>query len=231
MPKFMSRTYSMPITPFLDSQFEWETTMGRENDPVFSFTLPPVHRRRIDQGRFKEPFAMREQFFAIKDAEEVLSFFREFGPYKLVTVSTAESMTLSSVLRKRDFYEDALLRPLECGRVYSGDSIREGLEDMYLWQNLPMELTFRQPMQAQVRCKDIEEALRATVFLDRLRALPWQRCMRSDCGKPFEATSKRAKMYCSPACAHLQSVRSYNERQRQPTTKKKTKKIAKKKRR
>jgi hypothetical protein len=31
-----------------------------------------------------------------------------------------------------------------------------------------MELPFHSPMQAQVSCKDVEDALRATAFLDRL---------------------------------------------------------------
>lgn len=206
--------YSLPIASYLEVQGEWETTMGQEDDPVFCFAQRPDHQRRMHPGRFKDAFALREQLFAVKNGDDVLSFFREYGPYQLEKpLASAHPVTLSFVLQKRDFYLNALLRPIESGRVYSGDSAGEGLKDIYLWQNLPMELVFRQPMQAFVRCKDIEDALRASVFLDRLRAMPWRRCMREDCGKPFEVPSRRAKIYCSQECAHLQSVRFYNKRQ------------------
>jgi hypothetical protein len=209
------KTYTMSIKAFLESHYEWEVVMQKEDDPVFSFVLPPVPRHRIDPGRFIEPFAMREQFFGIKTAEDVLTFFQEYGPYQLATPldTTAVSVTLSSVLWHRDFYLDALLRPIESGKVYSGESVGVGLMDMYLWQNLQMELTIRQPMQALVPCKDVQDALRASIFLDWQRAMPWRRCMREDCGMPFEVPSRRAKIYCSQECAHLQSVRFYNKRQ------------------
>ncbi len=194
---------------------------------------PDGIRYQREPNRVEEAFALREQFFAIQNANDALQFFERYGPYQLTKQwdTTAQPVKLSQVLRRRDYYLDALLhRSIDnIGRKYSGDELREGLDNIYLWQNLPMELVFRQPMTALVRCKDVEDALRATVFLDRLRALPWQRCIREDCGKPFAVKGQRAKLYCSPECAHLQSVRNYNKRQHtakiakaaKPTTKKK----------
>jgi len=91
---------------------------------------------------------------------------------------------------------------------------RAAFEDYYLWQPLPMEMVFQQPPVVIVRCKDIQEAMRASVFLDRLDGFPWRRCAREDCGQVFKLESKRARLYCSTDCAHLKSVRSYNERKR-----------------
>jgi hypothetical protein len=211
----MSKIYSMPITPYLDLHYEWETTMGKGKDPEFSFALPRGPERRIDSGRFKDAFAMRERFFAIEKPEDALEFFREFGPYKLhklVTTSTALPTKFSTIRWFQDQYLRHLLRPLETDRVHTGNALADVLGQMHCEQNLPMELRFSQPMRAEVRCQDVQEALRATVFLDRLRALPWRSCARVDCGKPFEVTSKRGKIYCSYNCAHLASVRAYNGR-------------------
>jgi hypothetical protein len=92
--------------------------------------------------------------------------------------------------------------------------MRTLMQDWYLWQPLPMEMVFRQPPAVVIRCKDIQDSMRASVFLDRLDGFPWRRCAREDCGKVFKLESKRARIYCSTDCAHLQSVRSYNDRKR-----------------
>jgi hypothetical protein len=213
--------YTLPIVPVLETWDRWRAYIGREADPTISFELEKVVADESGvwsvEKRVKEPFAMREQFFAIAGGEDALGFFQEYGPLNVQARldNKAPAVKLSAVMERKNFYLDALLsRSLDnLNRTYSGDDLREGMQNLYLWQNLPMELAFRQPMQSFVRCKDVEDALRATVFLDRLRALPWQRCAREDCGKPFAVTSKRPKLYCTPECAHLQSVRSYNKRQ------------------
>jgi hypothetical protein len=224
--------YSLPIFPLLETAGAWQAFLGDEADPVISFKLGPMRqtieadgiRHQREPDRVKEASTLRDHFFAIKDAKDALQFFQEYGPYQLAKQwdPTAPPISLSQILRRRDYYLDALLhRSIEnMHRTYSGDELREGLDNIFMWQNLPLELVFRQPLQAIVRCKDVEDSLRATVFLDRLRALPWQRCIRTDCGKPFEVKGQRAKLYCSPECAHLQSVRNYNKRQH---TKKMTK--------
>lgn len=219
-----SRIYSLPIIPFLKTAGEWEAYIGQEADPVISFLFRKRPVQILEDGRRqweaapdrqKEGFALREQFFAIKSAEDALRFFQEFGPYQLPQLwdATAQPIKLSQVLSRRDYYLDGLLhRSIEnIARKYSGDEVGEGLDNIFLWQNLPMELVFRQPMSALVRCKDIEESLRATVFLDRLWGMPWKQCKREDCGKPFEVKTAREKLYCSTECAHLSAVRTYNK--------------------
>jgi hypothetical protein len=217
--------YSLPIHPVLETAGGWQAFLGHEANPVISFKLGPMQQQTIEPDgiryqrvpdRVEEAFELREQFFAIQNAKDALQFFERYGPYQLTKQweSTAQPVKLSWILRRRDFYLDALLqRSIDhMDRTHSGDDVREGLDNFYLLQNLPMELVFRQPMTALVRCKDVEDARRATVFLDRLRALPWQRCVRQDCGKPFPVKGQRPKLYCSPECAHLQSVRNYNRR-------------------
>ena len=66
----------MPITPFLDLDYEWETVMGKGKDPEFSFALPRGPERRIDSGRIRDAYEVREKFFAVETAEDALQFFR-----------------------------------------------------------------------------------------------------------------------------------------------------------
>jgi hypothetical protein len=228
MTNIMSNIYSLPIVPLLQNLDEWQTSMSSEADPLFVFTLPrrPSGWRRNDLAthkrgvRVKDPFVLRDQLFAIEAPDHALAFFHEFGPMEIdddddSKNQTATSVPFSWVKERRDFYRDALLgRPIkiEENPDYSDD---EAADNVYLWHNLTLDLLFRQPMKAIAYCKDVEAALRATVFLDRLRGLPWRACAREDCGKPFELPPRRVKLYCCTECAHLQSVRNYHDRQRE----------------
>jgi hypothetical protein len=161
---------------------------------------------------------IRNTLFSIKKTEQALAFFQEYGPWQVKQRLGAEAGTirLSGLLRERDFYRDALVtREIVGDQLAVGDeAISRALEDFYLWQPLPMEMVFQHPPAVLVRCKDIQDALRASVFLDRMEGFPWRRCGREDCGKVFRIESKHAKRYCTPECAHLQASNDYNERKR-----------------
>jgi hypothetical protein len=134
-------------------------------------------------------------------------------------VKLAVFARLPQILKRRDFYIDALVRPInfDAGTCGGEGSTRTALENLYLWQSLNIELLFRQPMLAVTRCKDVESALRASVFIDRVMGLPWKRCAREDCGQLFNANGrKKSAIYHDEACAHLQAVRSYNNRKPKP---------------
>lgn len=223
--KTSKNNYSLPIYPLLETRDEWRAFLIREDDPVISFELaawvkieePDGTRYQGSPSRVKDAFDLRQSFFEIRTAEDAIAFFQEFGPYQLKNHlgNVTQSVKLSQILSRAEFFRNALFQRSteKIGGHFSGSSLQEGLENIYLWQNLPIELAFRQPMSAVVRCKDVEDALRATVFLDRLRGMPWKQCARVDCGKPFEVKGKRVKLYCSDRCSHLQAVRDYNRRQ------------------
>ncbi len=224
--------YAISIDPILETRGEWDARLSEESDPEISFVFHPNQPQANEDGgttwaaspfRHEEGFELRESFFAIRTAEDALNFYRRYGPHQVMKPldTVAKPLRFSAVVRIRKFYMHALFeRSIDnMRRKYSGEGLHEGTENIYLWQNLYTELLFRQPAAAVVRCKDVEDALRATVFLDRLRGMPWKLCAREDCGKPFEQSSKRTKLYCSTDCAHLQSVRDYNERKRKVTAK------------
>jgi hypothetical protein len=209
--------HPLPVIPVLQTCEEWQITLQPQDDPMFAFVLPPhppgwrrnettTQNRRL---RENDPFIVRARFFEIETPNDALTFFQDFGPYSTDLIR----MEFSGVKQQQAFYRDALLnRPIRHEEKPFNPDDEESFYDYYLWGNLPVELIFQQPMKAIAICKDVEAALRATVFLDRLRGLPWRACARPDCGRPFELPPRRLKLYCSAECAHLQSVRSYNSR-------------------
>lgn len=90
---------------------------------------------------------------------------------------------------------------------------------IYLCQNLPMEMMLQNPPVAIVRCKDVEECLRATFFLDKADGLPWKNCARKKCGLPFKRERNSRKLYCSEKCARLQAQHAYLDRERKKASK------------
>jgi hypothetical protein len=220
--KSKKRIYTIEVIAFLETHREWEASASNDSDPVISFSVGPP--KRIEQdGRTvvvrDEPlpnvFEVREAFFAIRDVNQAVEFFRKYGPWAVADERTQEAapISLSALERQRSFFEDALLtREIwSVKRATNDDELRTALGDWYLWQNLPMELVFGPARAGLVRCKDVQEALRASVFLDRFDREPLRRCARPDCGKFFKQGNKQAKLYCSTQCAHLQSVRKYNQ--------------------
>jgi hypothetical protein len=228
-----NKFYSLPVVPYLETRGGWRVQMSEDADPVFSFAarLPQPKEEggakswSLDPTQFNV-FEIREALFAVRTPPDALQFFETFGPWQIKQHLGTEAMEIrfSSVVRQRDFFQDALLsREIWSSRKASTDEqTRAAVEDYYLWQPLAMEMVFKQPPVVVVRCKDIQDAVRASVFLDRLDGSPWRRCAREDCGRVFKLESKRARMYCSTDCAHLQSVRSYNERKRAEAAKAKS---------
>lgn len=221
-----NRFYSLPVSPYLETRSGWRVHVTEDADPVFSFSarIPqPKHEGgtkswSLDPTQFNV-FEVREALFAVQTPADAVQFFEAFGPWQIKQHLGTEAgdIRFSEVLRQRDFFRDALLmrEPWSSSRAPVRDEqMRAALEDYFLWQPLVMEMVFHQPPVVVVRCWDIRDALRTSVFLDRLDGSPWRRCARKDCGKLFKLESKRARMYCSTDCAHLQSVRSYNERKR-----------------
>ena len=218
------KLYSLPVVPYLETRSGWEPSMTEEADPVFSFSHRPVRAGsesglKLPLDRLKvDAFEVRDALFAIENAGQARAFFQAYGPWQIKQRLSNEAGTIrmSGLLRQMDFFQDALLtQKIDTGQLAIGDeAINKAFEDFYLWQPLPMEMVFQQTPFVVVPCKDIQDALRASVFLDKVEGFPLRRCVREGCGKVFRLEHKHTKVYCSPVCAHLQASRDYNERKR-----------------
>lgn len=210
----MSQTkMTIPVIAALDTRAVWVVTMSEGPDPEFTCRAvrTPKDEMAGERWEFKtaDAFEVRNRVFALQTPEDALELFRACGPWQVKDryALEGEPIRFSQIERLRGFYEDALLRR---SLKETGD-VAEDMRSFYLWQPLPIELQFGTG-RALVRCKDIEAALRASVFLDRQQGFPWKRCRRSDCGRIFKNESKRERLYCGTDCAHLESSRNYQRR-------------------
>jgi hypothetical protein len=225
--RYMSnRVFPIGIRAALQTFWPWEVSVSRDSDPEFSFKLGQIVREEVVDGIpvfTQNPvncdvFKVREKAFGVQQVEDALELFKEFGPWRasIDNPSVGMNIRFSMVLALRDFFEEALLarslEKLHRAKDKSRDELIEEFIGLYLSWPLKIDLQFGDPPQGVVLCHDIQESLRASVFLDKLDGLSWRKCHRKDCGRLFKLTTKKAKLYCSTDCAHLQSVRSYNSR-------------------
>ena len=192
--------------------------MDRGDDPNFLFTFQKTIRPS-DGGAAPEwifnredAFDVRNDFLAIGTPDQALAFFRHYGPWQVKERYAMEAAPFkwSQVQRMRGLFEQALLvaHPSDLG----DSEIQGTMERFWMWQNLAVELPYREPLVAFSRCDDIQTALRASVYLSRLAGLEWNRCAKTDCNKLFQRNSKREQLYCCTEHANVQSTRNYKQR-------------------
>jgi hypothetical protein len=215
---FKAEKLVLPVVPLLECREGWQVTKDRSRDPMFTFSFAPTQTSR----HYVNAFEVRERFFKVRSTEDALRFFADFGPFELLPDKKTDSKRRSTsanpvkwsiVQRAQKDLEGALLR----------DSVPAGLYEFVFEQPLSVELRFRQvtPQSAAqmddagiIDCYDVAHALRASIFLSRMRGFPWKRCAREDCNQLFEQKSKHAKIYCSERCAHLEASNNYNRKKR-----------------
>ena len=216
--------YTLRIAAPLRVREEWQVSMSRESDPIFSFA-----RRNEVTYRTEDAFDARSDFLLIRSPEDAFQFFGQYGPFQFKVdkasgtksgkAARPETVKWSVIQQAQRDFEEALL----------ADDIpvqKQWLYALVFGQPLALELPFRaitpelsrisswQDDAAIACCDDVVDALRASIFLSRMRGFKWSRCARQGCNQPFEQTTKRQKLYCSPDCAHLQAVNDYNARQK-----------------
>jgi hypothetical protein len=215
VPKF-----TLAILAQLTVNERWQVLMTIGSDPVFSFALKNQRRTRT-----VDSFEVRAQFLEISSPEEAAEFFREFGPFQLrAGVSGAKSTSIAArvkwslIQRAQREFEAALTK-------------REVTPDLFEFvfeQPLRIELNFRaaQPDRPRGRTTrsyndaalapsaDVIDALRTTTVLNRMRGFTWKRCARQRCNLLFEVENLKARLYCSPGCAHNQAANRYNARRK-----------------
>jgi hypothetical protein len=213
--------------------------MNGDPDPEFTFKL----KRRIVQnedGTFglvkheKSAHDVRDRIFAISKPdstpEQALAFFQEFGPFMVNEKLEGLPIRFSWFKQKLEAYEAALLNKNYWDESGDPDDLEDAVWFLYL----------RQPLQAEIRkgvralseclvvvCKDVNECLRATVFLDSLTGPGRGRCENLACSKIFQKTRKKRR-FCSRKCEELIKKRNQRKKAKEAAQKKQAKKGRKK---
>lgn len=222
--------YTLHIEAVLRVQEVWRVSMNQDIDPVFSFA-----RKNEVAFRTEDAFEVRSEFLSLQSPEEAFQFFKRFGPFQFLpagkdaskkNATRAESISWSEIQKAQKEFEEALLAdgvPVEMYRFVFDRPLMIEVPFRSVTPELS-RLSYRDDT-AIAACDDLVGALRASIFLSRMRDFQWKRCARRGCNQLFEQDSKHQKIYHSPECAHLQAVNNYNARQKAKTRKsKKTKK-------
>lgn len=233
MNRFHSEKYTLPVVALLAVREQWQVSMSKSDDPVFSF----VRKRKSLASRHSEDaFSVRRDFLAIRSPEDALHFFERYGPFQFLprSLSTtkatesvrAESWKWSKLQQARQNFEEALLAegiPVEKAWLYDFMFTRPLIIELPFRAVIPLpsknadsHTTKNMDDAAIAPCEDVVDALRASIFISRMGGFQWSRCARKGCEQLFEQTTRRRKLYCSPECAHLQAVNDYNARQKKP---------------
>lgn len=220
--KFMSVTISAKILPILERHAVWKIAKsGHLDDPLFSFTPRPWpitqeggrrYSPRIPDLSF-DAFRVREEFFAIRSPDQAEAFLLAFGPWQLAKSDRSQPLSIrfSSLMERRKSYERVLLRKKSFDLKWQRKpkSPEDLLSNLAMWGPLVTELELQSLPVGFVRCVDIDEAVRATVFLNKFEKLPFRRCAREGCPRLFPVKYKYKKKYCAQKCAHLEAVIKY----------------------
>jgi hypothetical protein len=229
MEQFHTEKYTLLIAADLRVREEWQVSMSPAQDPKFSFARKSQVVRR---HRWEDAFRVRLDFLTIQSPEDALQFFKLYGPFQYKVDKTGsknadpepESVLWSVIERAVNDFEQSLI----------AQEVPKWLYRFTFGQPLMLELPF-QPITPELtrypdwkedaaiaHCNDVVEALRASIFLSRIRGFQWKRCARKGCGQLFEQDTKHQKIYCSPECAHLQAVNDYNARKKKALKPRKT---------
>ena len=213
----------------------------RRRRPCFFFELVPEDGRRGYRTFPGDPLRpavadlseVRQRFFAIRTPQEALEFFTAYGPFVVRPLQkngskrgavAAHTIKWSQLQDARVFFEEALLASHFTVEKMNMPNMQ------YLLQELELHLDFFKPEQLISWCYDVSDAIRVSVFLDKVDAFPWRRCARADCRNLFKITTKHEKSYCSTKCSTLLRVREHHAKVRALNAGKLPRKKAKKSR-
>ena len=111
-----NRVFPITIRAALRTFSSWEVSVSADSDPEFSFKLGQIVKEKVVDGipvYTQDPvncdvFKVREKAFGVRNVEDALELFREFGPWQapLSPPSIGMNIRFSAVLALRDFFEE-----------------------------------------------------------------------------------------------------------------------------
>jgi hypothetical protein len=216
----MSNVFTYQLCPLLKTRAEWRTTTATESGgPIFRFELMkppswPPEKKEWASWIVVPAGKVRERFFALQSPEDAFAFFTEFGPWELTGENTADPIAWQQVLAMQELFKKKLLEVATSKNASFDDNLAAAFKSMYLSQSPNLTFSPKVPRTIDAICPDIKEAVRTCNYLDHEADSIWRRCAREDCGKLFQATGKRKRLYCNNSCTHLSNVRAGRQEKR-----------------
>jgi hypothetical protein len=205
--------YTARVVSYLSSHGVWKTKASEEDDPLFSFSWSPGLQfagQEADDS-CSSAHEVTRRFLGLRRRKETLEFFQEFGPLRLSPHPGSEQKCKADPVRLSSVIElgERFLSKLSDVNPPDPEGIQKAFFDWYRTQPLQAEFQWSSPLIATVNCRDVQECLRASFFLDSQHGLPWLRCARRGCTNAFRRDHKNGRLYCSDKCARHQAQLGY----------------------
>jgi hypothetical protein len=166
-----------------------------------STTQPAL--RRVDADE------IRDRFFQVKNAEQGLCLFREYG------IFGEEQRNIFQFVAGLSFADLQVWQELLGACRLTDPSDWEALCGQYahlrqasdILQVPEFSIDIEPHPAFRLRCEGVRDVILAAIYLDKLDNVRSSMCQRNDCGVVFNHESRHVRRFCSPECAHHEAVR------------------------
>jgi len=169
-----------------------------------------------------DPWEVRKAFLAAGSDDEMIGFLNQTGSFDGTTTGKAVwgfddfrewQAVVKKMLRLHPAnWRQKLPKIVRDQRKLTFISLTSRLPVNFLWD--------RTKPYAVITTQNTLPAMLSTVFIDRLRGARIKFCARPDCGKEFRVVSNHNRDYCTPYCAHLESLRRLRARRKKQAKRK-----------
>jgi CGNR zinc finger len=151
--------------------------------------------------------SVTESFLRIETCAQAQEFFERFGPLNLDESWVPKTAKWSELLHLQQLFETSWVTSY---RDWPGD-----IKDLVFNFHLGFDAGNLEDIQLISVTDSVTRALVADLIFTTLSNSPSAFCVRPDCRKLFQKNTHHQRKYCSPECAHVESVRQFRARSNQ----------------
>jgi hypothetical protein len=163
-----------------------------------------------------DAWKLRSAFLNLKSDQEFLDLLNQTGLFfRLGTYDSEQAWSVERFrLWQRTLKVLLTRRPTTWSKRLELVEPDSGPIQSVLWLHGDFTLEFRwqEERVAVFVATETLTAMLASIYIDHLRGAKFRICVRPDCARAFECTSKHRRRYCSTYCAHLESLRRLRAR-------------------
>lgn len=177
-------------------------------------------------------YAVREHFMSLRTPQDCLAFLNQYGRFSpLRNVDEQVGWTFDTLMKFQEVFGAFAKLPPDRWNEYANSlllpqkneaSIRAVLGALN-WSRSSIEFRANQTKLPTLRgakyagvieTNDVISSILTTLQIDHVRGAKFGACASKGCPRFYEITSQHKRKYCSPECAHLETVRRLRKRQK-----------------
>jgi len=172
-----------------------------------------------DRPRTLDPWAVRDDFFSLKDAVELQAFLNRTGLFDIRTPGG-----FSGLQEWKSLFRRMLGTSPHKWHQLSGNFDPSKLQVALRASSPTMKIAWDKGRHAiTLPVGTTLDAIVATILLDHLQGAEYAFCKKEDCGQPYPSRSN--KLFCSYECAHHHNMREIRAKERLLRTNRRNRKL------